>query len=356
MGHRRCGRGYGGFDGMNGDYGDYRNYGNGCHRGGGSLIGLIFAVISFSITLAFKVAGIVVQAIFGVLSGLLSGSRSGDSTEERAEDQWNEKKAASYTVGNENHGTAGRKTEAKSKSGTDNKDNVRDFRKSEESATTAEHDEKGKSSKSEEVRNKDFYIVLFILTVLPLIVALAMGKLFYAGMIAAGGFGLMILTGIISGIAEGLRKRSEAKKEEIVAEDEPEKDETIEKLIKDAFEKLFEIRKNLDRIKDDGVRTEVEAICATGEKIIGEVRTNPEGLSQVRKFFYYYLDAFGEIVRKYIKLTSFEEASEEVSKLVAETENSFADIDAIFRELCEKLLEKDMMHLKAEINVIKNSN
>ena len=42
--------------------------------------------------------------------------------------------------------------------------------------------------------------------------------------------------------------------------------------------------------------------------------------------------------------------------LVADTERAFTDIDGIFKDLCEKLLEKDMMHLKAEINVIKNSN
>lgn len=354
MGHRRCGRGYGGFDGMDRDYRDYRNYGNGCHGRGGSLIGLIFTVISFSITLSFKVAGIVVQAIFGVLSGILSGSRRADNMGGKTEEQWDESTAASYTVGNESQEAADPKPEAKP--GTDRKGNVHDFRKTEESSERSEPDQKEKSSNSEEVRNKDFYVVLFILTVIPLIVALAMGKLIYAGIIAAGGFGLMILAGIISGIAEGFRKRAEEKKAEAVAEDVPEKDETVEKLIKEAFEKLFEIRKGLDRIKDAGVRAEVEAICATGEKIIGEVRTNPEGLSQVRKFFYYYLDAFGEIVRKYIKLTSFEEASEEVGKLVAETERSFADIDSIFRELCEKLLEKDMMHLKAEINVIKNSN
>jgi 5-bromo-4-chloroindolyl phosphate hydrolysis protein len=100
----------------------------------------------------------------------------------------------------------------------------------------------------------------------------------------------------------------------------------------------------------------MEAICCTGERIIGEVRTNPEGLKHVRKFFYYYLDAFGEIAKKYLRLSSFEESSEEVRKLVAETEKSFNDIDEIFKDLCEKLLEKDMMHLKAEINVIKNSN
>jgi 5-bromo-4-chloroindolyl phosphate hydrolysis protein len=61
-------------------------------------------------------------------------------------------------------------------------------------------------------------------------------------------------------------------------------------------------------------------------------------------------------VNKYLRLSSFEESSEEIGRLLTEAENSFSDIDCIFKDMCEKLLQKDIMHLKAEINVIKNSN
>lgn len=336
MGHRRYENGQENFDDMN------KNCGSGCHRGGSSLIGLIFAIVSFAITLAFKIVGVVFQAIFGLLSGIGAGSR--------AEGPLDERKAASYTVGSDKQEQAGKKPQEKP--AKEAKNNIRDFKKPEEAKAEAAEPQKKDSSAT--VHNKDFYVVLFILTIIPAIVALSMGKLLYAGIIGAAGFGLMILAGIISGIAGSFKKKAEIQEEE--SKEEAEKDETVEKLIKEAFEKLFEIRKDIDKVTDVGVRAEIEAICATGEKIIGEVRTNPEGLIHVRKFFYYYLDAFAEIVRKYIRLTNFEAASEEVGKLVAETEKSFADIDGIFRELCEKLLEKDMMNLKAEINVIKNSN
>lgn len=340
MGHRRYEQD--GFDQM------HNNCGNSCHRGVGSLFGLIFAVVSFAITLAFKVVGLVFQAFFGALSSIGAGSHK--------EAHWDEKSAPSFTVGGESRTTEGKKPEAAPQK--DAKSNVRDFKKPDqkegkpEAAASSEKPEE--RPKAEEVRNKDIYVVLFILTMIPAIVALAMGKLFYAGLICAAGFGMMLLVGIVSAVAVGLGKKTEAQEAE--PEAEPVKDETVEKLIKEAFEKLFEIRKDIDKVKDPGVKAEIEAICSTGEKIIGEVRTNPEGLVHVRKFFYYYLDAFGEIVRKYIRLTNFEEASQEVGKLVAETERAFADIDGIFKELCEKLLEKDMMNLKAEINVIKNSN
>lgn len=300
------------------------------NRGVSSLAGLIFSIVSFSITLAFKIVEAVFQVLFGLLSGVRSGSRNSQT--------------ASYTTSNMKQEPE--KKEPDRKAGSDINSNVRNFKRPADSNA---------KTKAEEVHNKDFYVVLFIFTIIPAIVALAMGKLLYAGAIGAVGFGLMIAAGVISGIAGGFKKRAAEKKAEEDKE-ETKDDDSIEKLIKDAFDKIFEIRKDIDNIKDADIKSKTEAICCTGEKIIGEVRTNPEGLTNVRKFFYYYLDAFGEIVKKYLRLSNFEESSDEISKLMDETEKSFADIGDIFKELCEKLLEKDMMNLKAEINVIKSSS
>lgn len=316
------------------------------HKGAlDSLFELIFGIVSLSFKLAFKIIETVFQVLFGVLSGMGSGSRNSrnmKSTDEKSAPE----REVRYTVNDIKQGPqTGRKEERKS-AGTS--DNVRQFKKPDSSRTQTD-------PKTQESSNKDFFVFLFILTIIPAVVALAMGKPLYAGIIGVSGFGLMLLAGVITGIAGSFRKKSEEQKAEKTVE-ETKDDDSVEKLIKDAFEKLFVIRKDIDKIPDSEIRAKLEAICCTGEKIIGEVRTNPEGLTHVRKFFYYYLDAFAEIVKKYLRLSTFEESSEEIGKLVAETEKSFADIDGIFKDLCEKLLEKDMMHLKAEINVIKNSN
>ncbi len=293
-----------------------------------SLVNLIFGLTALTIKIAFKIVEIVFQTLFGFISLIFPGYKNSRKTPDMYEKPV-EKNAAP--------------------------NNVREFKKPESSKAQAGAPEAESSDASEEVQNKDYYVVLFILTIIPVIVALAMGKLYYAGIIGAAGFGLMILVGITASVYGSFSKKAAAQgtRED---EEEAEEDDSVEKLIKDAFEKLFAIRKDIGKIPDADIRARLEAICCTGEKIIGEVRTNPEGLAHVRKFFYYYIDAFGEIVNKYLKLSSFEESSEEIGRLMAETERSFADIDGIFKDLCEKLLEKDMMHLKAEISVIKNSN
>lgn len=340
------------------DMKDCFNNGHCHHNGANSLVGLIFGIVSLSIKMAFKIVEIVFQVLFGVLSGITgSGSRNARDVRNAQHKNDFENQKVEYTINDIKQEATSSREPGNGKSNVG--DNVREFRKTDSSKTQNTVKAEENKGSTEKAHNKDFFIFLFILTVIPAVVALAMGKLLYAGVIGAAGFGLMLMVGGITGIAGSIRKKSAERKAEEDMEEantEDNEDNLVEKLIKDSFEKLFVIRKDIDKIKDEGIRAKLEAICCTGEKIIGEVRTNPEGLTHVRKFFYYYLDAFGEIVKKYMRLSNFEESSEEVSALVAETEKSFTDIDGIFKDLCEKLLEKDMMNLKAEINVIKNSN
>ncbi|MGE5630209.1 MAG: 5-bromo-4-chloroindolyl phosphate hydrolysis family protein [Caulobacteraceae bacterium] len=326
-----------------------------CHGGGFPLVGLVFGIVSFAMTLAFKIVEVVFQVLFGLLSGI--GNTSGKSGKESGQNDGNsgaqDMQEVKYTINDIKDETAKNKADIRKNKGYAS--NVKEFKKTDEPKTGTDRRPAENNQTAKEEHSKDIYVILFILTVIPGIVALAMGKPLYAGIIAAAGFGLMLVTGVIIGISKSMSKKAaEAKAEETVEEDKEEN--SVEKLIKEAFDKLCEIRKDIDKVEDSVIKDRIEAICYTGEKIIGEVRTNPEKLTYVRKFFYYYLDAFGEIVKKYLKLSKFEESSEEVGKLVLETEKSFGDIEAIFKELCEKLLENDMMNLKAELNVIKNSN
>lgn len=305
-------------------------------------VGLVFGIVSFALTLSFKI----IELIFQLLSQLISGGRTESVSHENKTGQSaaGEKQSSKHAVSYINEQAA---AEIK-------KEKVKEFKRAEEQKSEHGSSEPRKNNLAEEDKGKDIYVIIFILTVIPGVLALAMGKPLYAGAVALAGFTLLIITGMIKGMAGNSKKKHAVEFEENVEESKDKDD--MEKLIKEAFEKLFEIRKDISKIEDGEVKAKIEAICCTGEKIIGEVRTNPESLVHVRKFFYYYLDAFREIVKKYLRLSSFEQSSEEVGKLVSETERSFSDIDGIFKELCEKLLEKDMMHLKAELNVIKNSN
>jgi len=194
---------------------------------------------------------------------------------------------------------------------------------------------------------------LFVLTLIPVIVTLSMKRLDLTGLVVLGGTLVIVIYNIVRNASIRSKK---AKKEKQSTVKEEKKEEEIERVIKEAFDKVYAIRKELFRISKQDVKYKLEGLCTMAEKIIGEVRENPDCMNSVRKFFYYYLNTFSEVFEKYVKLSSFSGSSEEVQKLLVETEKSFDDMEDIFKELCEGMLEKDMLNLKATINVLKNSN
>lgn len=200
----------------------------------------------------------------------------------------------------------------------------------------------------------DWNILLFMLTIIPVMVTLAAKQIDLTAYIAAAGLTVIIFYNIVRNSI--IKSKQRKKQNEEIAEEIKKEDNELERVVKEAFDKVYAIRKELYKIQNQVIAAKIERLCDLSEKIIGEVRANPEALNSVRKFFYYYLDAFTEVFSKYLKLTNFSESSEEVQKLLADTEKSFDDMEEIFQEMCEGMLEKDMLNLKATINVLKNSN
>lgn len=331
-------------------FNNYDYHYNRRHHGHCGLISLIFdlvfGVITFGLTVAFKVVGAVFQSFFGTLADMDrdrradAGSGAGGMNRESGGSYTNQEKNTQNTFHSEQQQNDTTRNEA-----TDNDNKHQRYKKP---------DKNGAAPKKEN-HGGDWNIIIFVLTLIPAILTLAMGKLLYTGIIIVCGIFLMILYSSIRKAVMSIKKKKEEKLEAEEGDSEVE-NEVLEKLIKEAFDKVYGVRKDLPKVGNPEIKSSIEALCDKAEKIIGEVRVNPESLGVVKKFFYYYLDTFCEIFRKYLRISSFSDSSEEIDKAVAETEKAFKDIDGIFRELCEKMLEKDMLNLKAEINVMKNSN
>lgn len=300
------------------------------YRGPAGIFGLVFSLVSLGLTIAFNVLGIVLHVFSG-----LAGNRKVHSYEPpRAEYKQQAEQQARATADNTAKAETSPKKEAKS--------NVK------------KEQVKQTFNQEKDEHTSDWNILLFVLTLIPVIITLAMKRLDLTAYVLVGGTVLIFLYNIVRNSVIKSKKR---KKQKAAIIEETKKEETeIEKVIKEAFDKVYAIRKELFRISKVEVKNKLENLCTMAEQIIGEVRENPESMNSVRKFFYYYLDAFAEVFEKYVKLSSFSESSEEVQKLLAETEKSFVDMEEIFREMCEGMLEKDMLNLKATINVLKNSN
>lgn len=294
-------------------------------RGFRGPFGLVFSLVSLGLTIAFNVVGIVLT----VLSSVLGGRPAQPDRMPRPEP--GPQQPPQY------HQAPPQQTMKTEQKTTINKEQV-----------------KKTFQQEKEEQTSDWNMLLFVLTLIPVIITLAMKRLDLTALTLAGGTGIIILYNMVRGAV--IRSKKNKKQKQSVVMEEKKEDNEIERVIKEAFDKVYGIRKELFRIPKQEVKEKIEGLCDMAEKIIGEVRSNPECMNSVRKFFYYYLDAFNEVFEKYIKLINFSDSSEEVSKLMVETEKSFDDMEDIFKEMCEGMLEKDMLNLKATINVLKNSN
>jgi 5-bromo-4-chloroindolyl phosphate hydrolysis protein len=302
-------------------------------RGPAGLIGLVFSLAALGISIAFNVLGILIDVFSG-----LAGNRTIKNNEPPRQDfKQQEPNRQDYKQQEPKQQTKQQPQAASSNKG-----------KMEDDASTKK--EKQNTTQKEE-HTSDWNVLLFVVTLIPVIITLSMKRLDFTGLAVLGGTVLIVLYNIARNAAIKAKK----KKVNIAAEEKKEVTET-EKVIIEAFDKVYAIRKELFRISKGEVKQKLEGLCTMAEKIIGEVRSNPECMNSVRKFFYYYLDTFSEVFEKYVKLSSFSASSTEVEKILIETEKSFEDMEEIFKDLCENMLEKDMLNLKATINVIKNSN
>jgi 5-bromo-4-chloroindolyl phosphate hydrolysis protein len=301
-------------------------------RGPAGIFGLFFSLVSLGLTIAFNVLGVVLHIFSGV-----AGNRTINNNEPP-------RQANRQNTEGQSNTSSGSAARAQADAAA-NKEKKSDVKKEQVKETF---------NQVKEEHTSDWNILLFVLTLIPVIVTLSMKRLDLTGLVLLGGTVMIILYNIARNASINSKKRKK-QKQSIVTEEKKEETE-IERVIKEAFDKVYAIRKELFRISKPEVKLKLENLCTMAEKLIGEVRANPGCMNSVRKFFYYYLDAFNEVFEKYVKLSGFSASSEEVQKLLLETEKSFDDMEGIFKEMCEGMLEKDMLNLKATINVLKNSN
>ncbi len=312
------------------------------NRGFGGPFGILDLVFSM-VNLGFKIAFGVVGIVFQIISGI-SNSRAADS--KRTNSQMPPKQEEKHRPEKTEPAEPTKATE--STKPTEPKINVKQGK----TINKEKVEETSKQPKNE--NTSDWNILLFVLTLIPVIVTLAAKRLDLTALITVAGLTIIIFYNIVRNAIT--RAKQHKKQNEDVVKEVKKEDNELERVIKEAFDKIYAIRKELHKVENPMIEAKIERLCDLSEKIIGEVRANPEVLNSVRKFFYYYLDTFTEVFTKYLKLNNFGESSEELQKLLIDTEKSFNDMEEIFQEMCEGMIENDMLDLKATINVLKNSN
>lgn len=336
----------------NGPFGGPQFNGNNGRRNGShdSIFDLAFYIIGLSVEITFKALEMAFQII-----GEVFGSKKNKNVPFRGAQQSNS--GGVGNMGQNNRNTYKEEKRAYKEEKREQKAEMRaEKRNSRGNSNTSSEPETQETKLS--LFRKDGLLILFLLMTIPLIVLVAMKQVVLAALVLGGGVAAMVCFNIIlSALIKSKTKKSKIDEEAAAAEENEnaaESDE-IEKVMESAFEKVFEIRKDMILIPDGVVKDKIESICAISEKIIGEVRSTPGIYGQNKRFFYYNLDSFNEIFNKYVKLLNYREDSAETNRTLFETEKAFGNIEVIFKEILTKVLERDLINLQAEINVMNNS-
>lgn len=203
--------------------------------------------------------------------------------------------------------------------------------------------------KEKECQNhrRDWNIIIFLIFLIASISVLCLGKIIEASILFTVGLLFMALYSTV----RATNNRIKVKKAE---KEKPCKDEEVEKVLISTNKKLNTILSKKVNIKSQEMKVKLDTIYQSSQNIIKHIRKNPEDLRLVKKFFNYYVDAIDDILSKYIRIEGSGISTDEIKNLIIETEKSLDDIGEIFTGYEEKLLEKDILHLRAELDVIKN--
>jgi len=101
-------------------------------------------------------------------------------------------------------------------------------------------------------------------------------------------------------------------------------------------------------IRDREINERVHGILDWARKVLSEIENDPRDVRLARKFLKVYLEGAEQVTERFAKL--------EKEPLSAELEHSFrtllVDMENVFAEQHEKLLENDILDLDVQIEVL----
>lgn len=113
--------------------------------------------------------------------------------------------------------------------------------------------------------------------------------------------------------------------------------------------KLVDIRRAGMHIKETEIRRLNEEICADAERILQELKSQPEDIGRMRQLFSYYLPTWETILKKYRRL---EESGVMDPRMTESMVLCLKDIKAAMGKMHRNLFEDDILDLTVEMEVL----
>jgi 5-bromo-4-chloroindolyl phosphate hydrolysis protein len=131
--------------------------------------------------------------------------------------------------------------------------------------------------------------------------------------------------------------------------------EEIMTLLEEGEKDLALIKTMMETAKDPQIRVRAQNVYREGDTIIDYIKKNPAKAVLARRFFNYYLDKAGEILKRYQDLIS---AGIETDHLNSLKEKTLSALEAISKGMVlqfSKLISSEVIDIEADIKLLEST-
>lgn len=128
--------------------------------------------------------------------------------------------------------------------------------------------------------------------------------------------------------------------------------EMYREILARGWDRIGELDESIRRAPPGPVRDKIRGIRQAAAGVLEEIQDNPAILQTARQFLFHYLSAANSVVRKYLDLGLRDLENPEVDDTLRKVENSLDLIGKAFAQQRARLLQKDLVELDAEVQVL----
>lgn len=129
----------------------------------------------------------------------------------------------------------------------------------------------------------------------------------------------------------------------------------LKALMDEAESDLGRIKAFGDTIKDKEISKGTLDLYEVGNNILEYLKRNPEKITKSRRFFNYYLETSGEIIKKYVEFEKTNITSGEIDRIYDRTKNAVLVLKEAFKKQYVKLVSNEIVDMEADIELLENT-
>jgi hypothetical protein len=129
--------------------------------------------------------------------------------------------------------------------------------------------------------------------------------------------------------------------------------DTSRRLVADAVDAIARLRKAAGSIRDPDMREQVSALLQTGERVVKDVRENPDRAMAVRRLLTFYLPNAASVAEGWRTLETRTSAS--ATERMTQARDVMKSLTAAFDQYADAVAEPELQTLDLDLKILKDA-